>query len=418
VKKWTSFLLSLVLLLAFALPTQAAAAPVTVWIEGTKVQSENHKTLIRQEKGVTLVAAEPLLKQLGFKSVWDQKNKILTGTKDHLTLTLQLGVEVAAVNGVNVALPAAPKVVDNSIYVPVRQISEAVGYKVTWDSKKQVISLTARPASKGFLWKTQAGENTVYLLGSIHIASSAMYPLRGEIQKAYGQSDYLVVEADISKADTEEVQKMVLQKVMYNDGTKLQDHISPETYKQLEKLVASMGLPAGVFDGIKPWNISLMLQSLKMQSSSFVGELGIDQHFLNQANASKLPILELESMESQLDMFNSFSSKLQDEMLASAIVSFNDDNEDNSGGIQHLSEMWMNGDDKQLLEFTASTSDNEEYNKAMLVDRNIAMAEKIKGYLDGKGSKTYFVIVGAAHFLGDDGIVSLLEKEGFKVERK
>jgi len=417
VKKLTSFLLSLVLLLAFALPIQAEAAPVSVWVEGTKVQSQNHKTIVRQEQGAMLVAAEPLLKPLGFKSVWDQKSKTLTGTKDHLTLTLQLGAEVAVVNGVHVVLPVAPKVVDNSIYVPVRQISEAAGYKVTWDSKKQAVIITARSASKGFLWKTQAGENTVYLLGSIHIANSAMYPLRGEIQKAYAQSDYLVVEADISKANTEEMQKMVLQKVMYNDGTKLQDHISPETYKQLERLVASMGLPAGAFDSIKPWNIALMLDSLKMQSSSYVGELGIDQHFLNQANTSKLPILELESMEYQLDMFNSFSSKLQDDMLASSIASFNSDKED-SGGIQQLSEMWMAGDDKQLLEFTASTNSNEEVNKAMLVDRNIAMADKIKGYLEGKGSKTYFVIVGAAHFLGDDGILSLLEKEGFKIERK
>jgi len=417
VKKLTSFLLSVVLLLAFALPLQAEAAPVTVWVEGTKVQSANPTTLVRQEQGVTLVAAEPLLKQLGFKSVWDQKNKVLTGTKEHLTLTLQLGSEVAAVNGVHVVLPAAPKVVDNSIYVPVRQISEAAGYKVTWDGKKKVVSLTARPASKGFMWKTQAGENTVYMLGSIHIANTTMYPLRGEIQKAFGQSDYLVVEADISKADTEETQQIVMQKIMYTDGTKLQDHISPEAYKQVEKLVASFGMPAGAFDGIKPWNIALMLDVLKMQDASYVGELGIDQYFLNQANASKLPILELESVESQLDMFNSFSSKVQEEMLTSSIANFYADDVQ-SGGIQQLSEMWMAGDDKQLLDFTESTNGNEEVSKAMLGDRNIAMAGKIKGYLEGKESKTYFVIVGAAHFLGDDGIVSLLEKEGFKVERQ
>jgi uncharacterized protein YbaP (TraB family) len=39
-------------------------------------------------------------------------------------------------------------------------------------------------------------------------------------------------------------------------------------------------------------------------------------------------------------------------------------------------------------------------------DRNNAMTEKIRGYL--QQPKTYFVVVGAAHLVGDDGIVKQL----------
>jgi len=51
----------------------------------------------------------------------------------------------------------------------------------------------------------------------------------------------------------------------------------------------------------------------------------------------------------------------------------------------------------------------------MFTDRNVKMAEKIEGYLASEG--TYFVIVGAGHLVGEDSVVSLLQKKNHKVER-
>ncbi|MNR64131.1 TraB family protein [compost metagenome] len=53
----------------------------------------------------------------------------------------------------------------------------------------------------------------------------------------------------------------------------------------------------------------------------------------------------------------------------------------------------------------------------MLKNRNIAMVEKIDGFLKGSGQKTYFVVVGALHMAGKDGFVSLLEQKGYTVNR-
>ena len=43
------------------------------------------------------------------------------------------------------------------------------------------------------------------------------------------------------------------------------------------------------------------------------------------------------------------------------------------------------------------------------------MTEKIKGYLEEEG--TFFVIAGAAHMVGEDGIVALLRNEGYTVRQ-
>jgi len=51
----------------------------------------------------------------------------------------------------------------------------------------------------------------------------------------------------------------------------------------------------------------------------------------------------------------------------------------------------------------------------MFTERNLTMTDKIKGYLDE--DSTVFVVVGAGHLIGEQGIVKLLKKAGFKAER-
>jgi len=53
--------------------------------------------------------------------------------------------------------------------------------------------------------------------------------------------------------------------------------------------------------------------------------------------------------------------------------------------------------------------------KAFLFDRNVGMADKSEKFL--KENKKTFVIVGAAHLLGDKGVLETLKKKGYKVEQ-
>ena len=57
----------------------------------------------------------------------------------------------------------------------------------------------------------------------------------------------------------------------------------------------------------------------------------------------------------------------------------------------------------------------KDYDKAMLDDRNLGMAEKAKEYL--ASGETVFFAVGTAHMLAEPGIVNLLREAGYTVER-
>ena len=54
-----------------------------------------------------------------------------------------------------------------------------------------------------------------------------------------------------------------------------------------------------------------------------------------------------------------------------------------------------------------------EYNNELLTARNTKMAMAAQQFLDG--GKRVFFVVGAAHMIGDDGIVSLLEYNGYSI---
>ncbi|WP_322923541.1 TraB/GumN family protein [Paenibacillus campi] len=136
---------------------------------------------------------------------------------------------------------------------------------------------------------------------------------------------------------------------------------------------------------------------------------------LQQASQRKLPVIELETFDSQL---NGFSSELQEKNLNTALDTLEGVGKNPSSSIAEMAEIWKSGNDEQLLELTNSMNTDPEYQKAQLTDRNIGMANKIDSYLQHGGGKNHFIVVGVAHYLGEDGIVKLLQHKGYTVVRK
>lgn len=412
-KRITVLFAALVLLFSFSLSAQAEAKPISVWFEGKQLTLGTEPPIV--DRGTTYVPAEPLLKALGFSYSWDAQTNTATGTDDEFSLTLTTDKMHIVVDGYASELVAKPRFVGNTLYAPLRVVSEFAGYKVAWNGELKQITIEAVTPSRGFLWKTEHGGNTVYLLGSIHIANEAMYPLSQAIDDGFKQADYLVVEADVTKATTPEAQQKVMELSTYSDGTTLKDHIDPELYADLNEILVKNGMQAGALDAFKPWSVASTLEYLKAMTAGYEAGIGIDMYFLQQAIAGNLPILELESIDFQLNMMNGFSPDLQETLLWTSVYGFNDEN---WNALEEMSTIWTEGDEEELLELTESFYFDEEYAKAMLTDRNVAMADKIDGYLQDKDGKTYFVVVGAGHMLGGEGIVPLLEKKGYTVVRQ
>jgi uncharacterized protein YbaP (TraB family) len=293
-------------------------------------------------------------------------------------------------------------------------------------------------ASKGFLWETKANGNTVYMLGSIHMATNKIYPFSNKILAAYQNSDALGLEVNLyDQAGAMDLVNMAV----YTDGTTLKDHVSKETYDRVIAFVKTYGYSEEQIAMLKPWYIYISFSALSMTNTGSVSEatagasLGIDMNFLNNAMLYGKPVLELEGYKSQASMLDSFSDELEEYLLNSTIDAVTQvvegTSKSSASDLNLMLELWRKGDAEKFKEYTTfeyeyqdmlengSTETEKkliaEFHDKLFIQRNKTMADYIEGLLKAEGSKTYFVIVGSGHYLGNDSVLDILEGKGYTI---
>ncbi len=283
---------------------------------------------------------------------------------------------------------------------------------------------TDAPEEKGektFMWEIKGGESKLYLLGSIHLMPESVYPLKEVITNAFEESDVLVVEADATKIDQNRVQKLVMESSMYKDGKTLKSELSPELYARLGEELNKLNMSIEQFNMFKPWYLSLTLSMLEIQKAGMKPELGIDMHLLAKANEKEKEIVELESAYGQLELLTTIPDESQEGYLEYTLDNFANTKE----LMDIMVKAWISGDAKTMYESTKgkmkeqaeSEGDMEFYNR-LFPDRDAKMAVKIDEMLKSKDGKTYFVVIGAGHLIGDDGQLKRLRDLGYTTIQK
>jgi len=268
-------------------------------------------------------------------------------------------------------------------------------------------------AQNNFLWRIQSKNSTVYALGSIHLLKQDIYPLSDTIENAFNRSDSLAVEANVNEIDMANLQKLLIS-AGYPDGDTLDKHVSKNTWEIIKKEIAKIGLPPELFYKQKPWLLALTLESLKLVASGYNPEYGIDKYFLSKA-AGRKKIIELENIDYQINLLSGFNDSEQELFLLYTLK----DLQTLVSDADSIVKAWKSGDTKWMESIIRESSFGDDrfypiYDK-LLIQRNKKITSKIEGFLKTKG--TYFVVVGAAHLLGERGIIRLLKEKGYAIEQ-
>jgi uncharacterized protein YbaP (TraB family) len=135
-------------------------------------------------------------------------------------------------------------------------------------------------------------------------------------------------------------------------------------------------------------------------------------HFLDESKPPQR-IDELESMESQLNLFVSATDEEQQALLASTLKQGDKMKE----MIKRIQAAYISGDPAALEKIMQEQADtgSKTLTKKLLDDRNLTMAARLDEYL--KGKEQTFVVVGAAHIVGEKGVAKLLRDKGYKIEQ-
>lgn len=266
---------------------------------------------------------------------------------------------------------------------------------------------------KSFLWKVQSSRSTVYLLGSIHFLKEDVYPLNQAIENAYESSDTLVVEANINELGNLDL-KMLADRAFYKTNDDIEKHVSPETYRLIEKERKTLGMPAEIIRMQKPWFLALSFQAMELVRLGYDPQHGVDYHFLRRAQGKKT-ILELESLDEQLGLLSAFSDKEQEQFLLYTLRTLSS----MDSQVGSMVRAWTSGD-AQAMESIISDAAVHDASitpviRKLFDERNVKMTSRIEGYLNSNGR--HFVIVGAGHLVGKRGLVELIKSKGYVVEQ-
>ncbi|QGH32835.1 hypothetical protein GI584_01655 [Gracilibacillus salitolerans] len=266
----------------------------------------------------------------------------------------------------------------------------------------------------GFLWEVVHGDTTVYLQGTIHIGQEDFFPLNTASEAAYKRADVILPEIDLNALDIEEIQPMTMELALYEDGSKLQDHISPELYNDITELLSMYGFDMQMIENLRPWYVEMILTEMIAADAGYDTNYSVDQYFLDRADEDGKEVQALENFEDQLQMFANFSPQLQEETLSAAV----NDREELVDEYTNLVSYWLDGDVEGMLDMETENEEfdgYQEYMSQMNDARNMEMAAQIQQIFEENSGQTYMVIVGTMHFILEPSIVSLLEDEGYDV---
>ncbi len=282
------------------------------------------------------------------------------------------------------------------------------------------ILVAAGPLQAGenpiFMWQVKSETATVSLVGSIHVGKPDFFPLAEPFETAFAAAHVLAVEVDMTNpANIQKSGLLIMQKGMLSGETTLEDCLSPELWKRMEEFAAENNMNLGMYSKLKPGLVAMIMVLEEYKKQGFDPELGIDKHFLDAATEQGKEIRELETIEAQLDLFFSIDDQLDDILMAE----FLDQMDDIVAMTDEMVALWKAGDadglDKFLQDQMGEDPAMAEFYHALLDDRNVGMADKIDEWL--KADTDIYVVVGAGHFSGKMGIISLLEGKGYKVEQ-
>lgn len=257
-------------------------------------------------------------------------------------------------------------------------------------------------------YRISKGNEQHWLLGSIHAGKLSLYPLPDPVERAWQQSRALVMEVDMTHISQAQWQEMgAITRLV--DGKTLKDHLPMDLYRRTLIAAGQNGLTEAMLAPLRPWFAAITLTQAALERTGYRGEFGVDQHFAKRANDGGKPIVGLETLLEQLGYLASVGDN-QTLMLESTL----DELPELEKGFTEVMAAWQNGDQATLInllkEEMAPPKLQAWLEQTLLAERNRNWVKKWPGLPNES-----FIVVGALHLYGEQGLLALLEQQGWRI---
>jgi hypothetical protein len=260
----------------------------------------------------------------------------------------------------------------------------------------------------GLLFKVdKGGGDPSFLFGTMHSEDPRVTRLPQAVRQAFDDAEQFAMEILMDEATL--IESMAALRL--TDGRDLEDIIGPRLYREAMEAVGELGYPVTACRRFKPWALVTLLSIPAPSSGDY-----LDMILYQRALAQGKQMVGLETVQEQLAPFDSLSDEEQTLLLQDTLESL----DELPALYEELLSAYVGRDLAALVELNNThldASDSElgrRLNKGVIDDRNQRMAQRLLPVLK-EGSA--FVAVGALHLPGKDGVLHLLERQGYRIKR-
>lgn len=275
------------------------------------------------------------------------------------------------------------------------------------------------PYHEGRYYRVSKGNKVSHFIGTLHYADPQTKRIPAFFKQQLRQADALLVEIEL-----EEAARLLLhlmsnpERIINSDGPKLETLFSEENYKQIESILRAKGIPRKFIPKLEPWFVANMLQEIPCTNE---GNGILDTEIIKFAERLNVPVRGLETKDDLIPLLSKPDDKnaVKNIELALANRTFGPDI------ATTIKTLYLKGEVAKIIEFgyafARRSLPNDEvarnaraFEDEILVGRNKSWLRVLLPELE-KGNRV--VAVGAGHFYGTGGLMRLLERRGYKIER-
>jgi uncharacterized protein len=271
------------------------------------------------------------------------------------------------------------------------------------------------PFGQGRIWQVEGdGIERSYVFGTMHSTGPELRELPPAVRQAFDAADAAAFElVDFSTAQAEVARAMLLP-----PDRQLEDILGAELFQRTAAAVEPLGVRAAGLQRLRPWSLVAVLGvppvELVRQAQ---GEPVLDVWLQEEARRQDKVIHGLESPQEQIALFDDMSEADQVAMVTDLVNNYGE----MQAQFSRISEAYLAGNLAALMaeieHLSATSSDPEaamRFSDELFDNRNRIMFERM---LPLMGEASTFIAVGAGHLPGEEGVLRLLELQGYRLSR-
>ena len=294
------------------------------------------------------------------------------------------------------------------------------------DAERAALTETAEatPYGSGLLWRATKGDADITIVGTMHLYDARHVALMERIDSEIDGAELLLVEMT---SEEERAMNAAMDErpelFFITQGATLPDLLTEEMWAEVSAAARDRQIPSFLAAKQQPWLLGITLSMPTCAIADLVaGRPGLDHMIIERAEAGGVPVSSLEAWDTLPSVFSAMSmddqlgmlqlALLEPELQETAFVGMLD-----SYFAEEIAEIWAA---QELLIARLEPEDQAAATEGLALTEELLMTGRNLAWMPIilEAAETHDRIVvaaGAAHMPGEEGVLKLLEAQGWAI---